>query len=200
MRVLEEKKISRVGATREIDIDVRIIAATNQDLEKLTEEKRFRLDLYHRLSTFIIHVPPLRERKEDIPLLLNYFTEEFSRKLNKKIRGIEVKAVEMLMEYHFPGNVRELRNMVERAVILCEKDRLRLSDFQTTRALQQRSKPGNGEFETLNLEELEKAAIIKAIKKANYNKSAAARMLNISFQSLDRRIKKYNLTFDQRLT
>lgn len=200
LRVLEEKKISRVGATREIDIDVRIIAATNQDLEKLTEEKRFRLDLYHRLSTFIIHVPPLRERKEDIPLLLNYFTEEFSRKLNKKIRGIEVKAVEMLMEYHFPGNVRELRNMVERAVILCEKDRLRLSDFQTTRALQQRSKPGNGEFETLNLEELEKAAIIKAIKKANYNKSAAARMLNISFQSLDRRIKKYNLTFDQRLT
>ncbi len=200
LRVLEEKKISRVGATREIDIDVRIIAATNQDLEKLTEEKRFRLDLYHRLSTFIIHVPPLRERKEDIPLLLNYFAEEFARKLNKKIKGIEMKAIEALVEYPFPGNVRELRNMVERAVILCEKDRLRLIDFHTARSLQQRSKSGSDDIETLDLEELEKAAIIKAIKKANYNKSAAARMLNISFQALDRRIKKYNLTFDQRLT
>ncbi|MGC8865146.1 MAG: sigma-54-dependent transcriptional regulator [Bacteroidales bacterium] len=198
LRVLEEKKISRVGATREIDIDVRIIAATNQDLEKLTEEKRFRLDLYHRLSTFIIHVPPLRERKEDIPLLLNYFAEEFARKLNKKIKGVELKAIEHLMQYSFPGNVRELRNMVERAVILCEKDRLRLSDFQLGRAAQRISKVAS-EIETLDLEELEKNAIMKAIKLANYNKSAAARLLNISFQALDRRIKKYNLSFDQKL-
>lgn len=199
LRVLEEKKISRVGATREIDIDVRIIAATNQDLEKLTEEKRFRLDLYHRLSTFIIHVPPLRERKEDIPLLLNYFAEEFARKLNKKIKGIELKAINHLMQYSFPGNVRELRNMVERAVILCDKDRLRLSDFQLGRSTQRISKVAS-EIETLDLEELEKNAIMKAIKLANYNKSAAARLLNISFQALDRRIKKYNLSFDQKLT
>ncbi len=200
LRVLEEKKISRVGATNEIDIDVRIIAATNQDLEKLTQEKRFRLDLYHRLSTFIIHVPPLRERKEDIPILLNYFTEEFARKLNKKIKGIELKAIEALMDHPFPGNVRELRNMVERAVILCEKDRLRLNDFQISRSLQQRNRMMDNEADIFDLEELEKTTIIKAIKKANFNKSAAARLLNISFQALDRRIKKYNLIFDRRLT
>lgn len=198
LRVLEERKISRVGGTREIDIDVRIIAATNQDLEKLTEEKQFRLDLYHRLSTFIIHIPPLRERKEDIPLLINYFVDDFSKKMNKKITRIDKEVIDTLMDYSFPGNVRELRNMVERAIILSDGGRLSANDFQIDKVSKKISHTNNN-FEVLDLNVLERNAIIKAIHQANFNKSAAAKLLNISFQALDRRIKKYKLVFEKRL-
>jgi len=199
LRVLEERKINRVGAHKEIDIDVRIVAATNQDLEKLTEEKKFRLDLYHRLNSFVITLPPLRERRDDIPLLLNYFADEIAKKLNKKIEYIEDDVVQALTSYHFPGNIRELRNMVERAVILSEKGKLRMNDFQLEKIGRKASAP-EADTEILNLERLERNAIIRAIHRAKYNKSAAARLLNISFQSLDRRIKKHNIVFERRLT
>ena len=199
LRVLEERKINRVGAHKEIDIDVRIVAATNQDLEKLTEERKFRLDLCHRLSSFVITIPPLRERKEDILLLISHFSEEFGRKLNKKIDLIEEDVIRALYEYRFPGNVRELRNMVERAVILSEKGRLRLQDFQVEKITRKKASPDESQ-ELLDLDKLERNAIIRAIHKARYNKSAAARLLNISFQSLDRRIKKHRLVFEKRLT
>ncbi len=198
LRILEERKISRVGGTQEIGIDVRIIAATNQDLEKLTEEKQFRLDLYHRLSAFIIHIPPLRERKEDIPLLINYFIDDFSKKMNKKITRIDKEVVDTLIDYSFPGNVRELRNMVERAIILSEGDRLVADDFQFDKISKKISRTNNN-LEVLDLEILERNAIIKAIHQSNFNKSAAAKLLNISFQALDRRIKKYHLVFEKRL-
>mgnify|MGYP001239231439 FL=1 len=198
LRVLEERKISREGGTREIDINVRIIAATNQDLESLTQTKQFRLDLYHRLNSFIINLPPLRERKEDISLLIHHFVMEFSKKLNKPIKNIEKSAIQLLESYAFPGNIRELRNMVERAVILSDSGIIKPNHFQIP-------KSGKANIDILDhpevfdLDTLEKETIIKAIYKANYNKSQAARLLNISFQSLDRRIKKYNLSFERKL-
>lgn len=199
LRVLEEKKINRVGAHKEIDIDVRIVAATNQNLEKLTEERQFRLDLYHRLSSFVINIPPLRERKEDIPQLLNYFTDDFAKKLGKKINYIDDSVFELMNRYRFPGNVRELRNMAERAVILCDGNKLTPSHFQLTR-MGKEVPPEDLVFDDVfDLDVIEKNTIIKAIKKASFNKSAAARMLGITYQSLDRRIKKFDLKFERNL-
>ncbi len=198
LRVLEERKISRVGGTREIDINVRIIAATNQDLEALTQTKQFRLDLYHRLNSFIIHLPPLRERREDISLLIHHFVMEFSKKLNKPIKNIEKSAIQLLESYSFPGNIRELRNMVERAVILSDSGVIKPNHFQITKS-GKTNVDLHDHPEVFDLDALEKETIIKAIYKANYNKSQAARLLNISFQSLDRRIKKYNLSFERKL-
>ncbi len=197
LRVLEERKISKVGTHKEIDIDVRIVAATHQDLEKLTDEKKFRLDLFHRLNSFVINIPPLRERKEDIPPLLQHFIDEFARKLNKKIIGIDDSVFEALLMYKFPGNVRELRNMAERAIILCDGNKIKPVHFQLSKI----SKLKNTDFddEIFDLDMIEKNTIINAIKKANYNKSGAARLLKITFQSLDRRIKKFDLVFEKRL-
>ncbi|MDO9512305.1 MAG: sigma-54 dependent transcriptional regulator [Bacteroidales bacterium] len=200
LRVLEERKINRVGAHKEIDIDVRIIAATNQNLEKLTEQRLFRLDLYHRLSSFIIHLPALRDRKEDIPQLLYYFTDEFAKKLSKKILGVDDSVIELLSRYSFPGNVRELRNMAERAVILCDGDHLQTSHFQLSRIEKSVVSDDMNEDDNLDLDFIEKNTIIRAIRKSAYNKSAAARILGITYQSLDRRIKKFDLKFEKHLS
>lgn len=199
LRVLEERKISRVGATKEIDIDVRIIAATHQNLEQLTEERRFRLDLYHRLNSFVIQLPPLRERKEDIPLLLNYFVSDYGRKLNKIVETIEPAVYDMLLAYKFPGNIREMRNMAERAVILAEEGRIKPNHFIIYKTMKFAPSTVMDMSEIYDLEVIEKETIVKAIKKANYNKSQAARLLKISYQSLDRRIKKFELSFETRL-
>ncbi|OFY09106.1 MAG: hypothetical protein A2X11_02410 [Bacteroidetes bacterium GWE2_42_24] len=199
LRVLEERKISRVGATKEIDIDVRIIAATHQNLEQLTEEKRFRLDLFHRLNSFVIQLPPLRERKEDIPLLLKHFVADYSNKLGKNIEIIESGVFDMLQAYKFPGNIREMRNMAERAVILAEEGRIKPAHFIIYKTMKMAPSTVMDMAEIYDLELIEKETIVKAIKKANYNKSQAARLLKISFQSLDRRIKKFDLTFETRL-
>lgn len=198
LRVLEERKISRVGTHKEIDIDVRIVAATHQDLEKLTEERRFRLDLFHRLNSFVINIPPLRERKEDIPTLLSFFIEEYAKKMGKKIKSIDDSVFEALVLYKFPGNVRELRNMAERAIILCDGNRIKPVHFQLTKIAKYKNVDPDEEIYDLDI--IEKNAIIKAIKKANYNKSGAARLLKITFQSLDRRIKKFDLKFEKHLS
>jgi len=129
LRVLEDKKIRRIGSNNDISVDVRIIAATNQDLQKLLEENKFRNDLYYRLNSFEIAIPPLRERREDIPILLDYFLKLMSQKLNKKIPSVDLSVVKALTAYHFPGNVRELRNMVERALILSDGGKLTLKLF-----------------------------------------------------------------------
>lgn len=198
LRVLEERKISRVGTHKEIDIDVRIVAATHQDLEKLTEERRFRLDLFHRLNSFVINIPPLRERKEDIPTLLSFFIDEYAKKMGKKIKSIDDSVFEALVLYKFPGNVRELRNMAERAIILCDGNRIKPVHFQLTKIAKYKNVDPDEEIYDLDI--IEKNAIIKAIKKANYNKSGAARLLKITFQSLDRRIKKFDLRFEKHLS
>ncbi len=194
LRALEERKVSRVGAHDKIDVDVRVIAASNQELEKMSYEKKFRLDLYHRISSFIIHLPSLRERKEDIPLLLNYFIDHYSKKLCKPIKKVDPLIAKELVKYPFPGNVREIRNMVERAIIISENDILNLEDFQIGKTDIFDNINNMPESEEIwDLEVSEKRLIKKALERSNNNKSKAADFLNISWQSLDRRMKKFDL-------
>jgi DNA-binding NtrC family response regulator len=195
LRVLEDRKVARIGSHEQVDVDVRVIAASNQDLEKLVQEKKFRLDLFHRITSFVINIPPLKERKEDIPLLLEHFIGYYGRTIGKSIRKTDPAIIKELVKYSFPGNVRELRNMVERAVILSEGHRLRLSDFRLTgeQATYIQAGPEPEEEVVFDLEKSEKSLIEKALQKAGYNKSKAAELLNISWQSLDRRLKKFKM-------
>ena len=197
LRVLEDRKVSKVGSRESKKVDVRVIAASNKNLENLANENKFRLDLFHRLSIFEIEIAPLRERKEDIPVLMNNFIRQFNYKMDKKVNGAERAVLELLNGYAFPGNIRELKNMLERAVILCEGDTLLLKHFKIGQnnsiATQDQV---NSEKEipfTFDLEENIKQLVLKALEQCGNNKSKAAKLLNITWQALDRRTKKYGL-------
>jgi len=190
LRAIEEKTITRVGETDPVSTDFRIIAATNHDIPKLIEDKKFRLDLLHRLNTIHIHIPPLRERVDDIEPLLRYFVSEFARNLNKPIPHIDKEAILNLKNYSFPGNVRELRNMIERAIILCKGDTLTVNDFQT-KVLNETEAPK--EMINFNLEENELNLIRLALKEKFYNQNKSAELLGITRDSLIRRMKKFNI-------
>lgn len=190
LRAIEEKTITRVGETDPIATDFRIIAATNHDIGKLIEEKKFRLDLLHRLNTIHIHIPPLRERIDDIEPLLTHYTNDFARKLNKPVPVIEKEAINALLNYSFPGNVRELRNMIERAMILCKTDSLKASDFLTG---QSRESEFTQEKINFNLEENELKLVHLALKEMNYNQNKTAELLGITRDALIRRMKKFNI-------
>lgn len=196
LRVLEERKVSRVGSSDKIDVNVRVITASNQELKQMSTEKEFRLDLYHRLGSFIIDLPPLRERQEDIPLLVEYFIKYYIENLGKPIHKIDPAITKELVKYSFPGNIRELRNMVERAIILSEDGFLKLEDFQlgSTEILSATSSSSSSTVDTWDLELSEKGLIRKALEQSNNNKSKAAELLNISWQSLDRRMKKFEIS------
>jgi len=194
LRVIEEKKISQLGTHTEYNVDVRIIAATNHDLSKMVEQKRFRADLYHRLNIFSIDVPPLRERLEDVPLLVDHFIKEIAKKAGKKINRIDTKVFKKLTTYNFPGNVRELKNMIERAVILSDSEVLDEDCFISFSFLWDNSGNKTGISDDIfDLATIEKNHIIKILKKTKHNKSKAAGLLNISRQALDRKIEKYNI-------
>jgi DNA-binding NtrC family response regulator len=188
LRAIEEKKVTRVGETHPIATDFRIVSATNHVLDELVEEKRFRLDLIHRLNTLHIHLPPLRERPEDIEPLLLYFAEDFSRKLNKPSPPIDEAVIQLLQSYTFPGNVRELKNMTERAIILSKGAIIRVSDFPVKAKSVQAA-----EFPKLNLEENEAELIRIAMKTNNNNQIAAANALGIQRMALARKIQKYSI-------
>ncbi|MCB0804829.1 MAG: sigma-54-dependent Fis family transcriptional regulator [Bacteroidales bacterium] len=200
LRVLEERQVSRVGSHDKIPVDVRVIAASNQELIKMSTEKEFRLDLYHRLSSFVIHLPPLRERKEDIPVLLKYFVDHYCRTLGKEVKKVDPSIEKEFVNYAFPGNIRELRNLIERALIISDNGVLKLSDFQlgsseTVEPPQQITESAPTPNELIwDLEEAEKTLIRKALDRSNNNKSKAAELLKISWQSLDRRMKKFDLS------
>ena len=187
LRVIEEKKVTRLGAHKEIPIDSRIICATNENLYELVEKKIFREDLYHRLSTIVIQLPPLRERKEDIPILLEHFIKLFSNILNKKINKVEKSIEQSLHNYHFPGNVRELKNIVERAVIITESSTLKLKHFIIPQS--------NTKAEPLviPLHEMEKQMIIKALQATNYHINRAAELLQVERRVVSRKMQKYNI-------
>lgn len=189
LRAIEEKTIKKVGGSEEIQVDFRIIAATNHQVENLIESRQFRLDLYHRLNTLTIHIPPLRERPEDIEPLLQYFVNHFSIKLNKPIPKINAQLVESLKGYDFPGNVRELRNMVEKAMIFCNTQTLSPIDFQLNGQIHNQTT----KTVVFNLEEQEQNLILQALNDCGYNQVMAARMLGISRDSLIRRMKKFNI-------
>lgn len=190
LRAIEEKQITRVGATEPVKTDFRIISATNHDLEKLVEEKKFRLDLLHRLNTLHIHIPPLRERTADIDPLLHYFVTEFCTRINRPAPAINKNVSAALVKYHFPGNVRELKNMVERAVILSDGGPLGIDDFplkpRRETALDDAFSPGT-------LVDTEIAVIRSALQQHSYNQQAAARTLGISRDALIRKMAKYNI-------
>jgi DNA-binding NtrC family response regulator len=191
LRVMEDKQISRLGTTCTKKVDVRIIAATNQDLEKLILENRFRQDLYHRMNTFVINMPPLRERPESIPLLFAHYLDYYSHKLGMDVPKVEKEIMDALQQYDFPGNVRELKHMIERALILCEGKMLTFDHFDHLKIKMQQSPVAKYPVTPAkSLDNIEKESIKAALQETGSNKSKAARMLNISRQALDRRIER----------
>jgi len=190
LRAIEEKKITRVGETKNIYVDFRVIAATNHDIDQLVNENKFRLDLIHRLNTLHIHIPPLRERTEDIEPLLNYFMFQFSIKLNRPNMKLDKSILKVLKKYPFPGNVRELKNMTERAIILSKGNVLTEQDF-TLKPAVSHTDPGNNEL--LTMQEQEVRLLRLALKDHDYNQKAAADALGITRDSLIRRMKKFNI-------
>ena len=190
LRAIEEKRIKQVGSDKEFEVDIRIISATNQNIEKLIEDKKFRIDLYHRINSFMIHITPLRERSEDIEPLLLHFIKMFAKKKNKMIPKINRNIIKELKKYHFPGNVRELKNITERALVLCTNDTLNLSDFTVSL---ERKKSKIFSYTNLNLEKNEIRLIYEALSKSGYNQNRASKYLGISRDSLIRRMKKYDI-------
>ena len=189
LRVLEERKIVRVGSHKEIPVNVRIISATNVNLYEMVQKKQFREDLYHRLATFVIHIPPLREHKEDIPLLLDHFVQLFSEQLKKPIKKIEKDVVNMLYSYDYSGNVRELKNIIERAVIVANSSTLMSSHFLVPdRAL---SESVTQQFPSLA--EVEKKYVLKALQLSEFNQTKAAKLLKVERRVVARKMQKYQI-------
>ncbi|MCL3782608.1 sigma-54-dependent Fis family transcriptional regulator [Prolixibacteraceae bacterium JC049] len=189
LRAIEEGRIKRVGGNREIPVDVRIISATNRNIQEMISEQKFRMDLYHRINTIIIEIPPLRERPEDIESLVKHFVQLFARKKNVRQPEISKEAIRKLRAYSFPGNVRELRNLIERAMILMEGESLNPEDF----ILNDTKYGETEEVKSLNLDENEIHLIKIALRNASYNQTLASGMLGISRDALKRKIKKFGI-------
>lgn len=193
LRVLQEKEFERVGGSKNISVNVRVIAATNRPLESLMTDNTFREDLYYRLNVFPIHIPPLRDRRSDVMLLTDYFTEKYSKRNGKPIKRISTPAIELLMSYHWPGNVRELENCIERAVILSTDGVIH--GHHLPPSLQSAESTGTSINETLEeaLGKLEKELILDALKSTKGNMAKAARLLGLTERKMGLRIKKYSL-------
>jgi len=187
LRALEEKKITRVGGNEETEVDVRIIAATNRNLRTITEQGKFREDLYYRLNVVTIDLPGLRYRREDILPLAEHFLKKYARENNKPAKSFSPEAVEFMMNYHWPGNVRELENVVERGVILAKDKFITLAEFP-----QELTRPGPVEGRTL--EALERNQILKVLEETGGNVARTAKILGIHRMTLYNKLKKYNIT------
>jgi len=185
LRVLEEKKICRVGGNTEIPINFRLIAATNKNLESMNAEGKFREDLYYRINVFSITIPPLRERREDIPLLAEHFLKKFSRSMNRSMATISAAAQRVLVEYDWPGNVRELQNAIERAVLVCKTQKIEPADLP----LQVNDPPIDSTHKSLS--DIEKQHIKRMLEESGWNVYRAARLLEIDRVTLYNKIKKY---------
>jgi DNA-binding NtrC family response regulator len=200
LRVLQEREFERIGGIKPIKIDIRVIAATHQDLKQAVIDKKFREDLYYRLNVIPIEVPPLRERKSDIPLLVNHFIHKFRKNKKKEVDGITDEALKKLMEYDWPGNVRELENTIERMVILTNQKILNVEDLPE-KILFSLSKDSFGRFEIpeggISLEEalseFEKKLILQALTKTGWIKNKAAQLLHINRTTLIEKIKRQNI-------
>jgi transcriptional regulator with GAF, ATPase, and Fis domain len=190
LRALEERSIVRVGSHREIPVDLRIISATNVNLAQKVEQEEFRRDLYHRLAIFVINIPPLREHKEDIPLLLKHFVGLAARTMNKKVNKVNKDVISFLMEYDFPGNVRELRNMVERAVLVSDSSTLHREHFLISHELNE-AEASQG---IVALETMERDMILRALQNTGFNQTQAARLLGVERKVVARKIKKHKIT------
>ena len=217
LRVLQEKEFERVGSNETVKVDVRIISATNKDLFNLMESGQFREDLFYRLNVINIHLPPLRERGEDIRLLVQFFVKKYSKLVNRRIRGVHRETFEMLSEYHWPGNIRELENTIERAVLMAEGDiimpnelelyfnrralplpSLRVSSGDSPMTSPMASGAENLELSIpeggVNLETVEKSLIIQALKQTQWVQKDAAILLNVTSRVLNYKIKRFEIT------
>jgi two-component system response regulator AtoC len=192
LRFLEEKTFKRVGGLNDVRVDVRVVAATNRSLEDEVKAGRFREDLFYRLQVMPIHLPALRERRGDVPLLASFFIDRFNSEFRKKVRGLTPAATEVLEQYQWPGNVREMRNAIERAMLLADRDRLEPQDFTTlTRTVSptQFKLPPEG----VNIEDVERQLLTQALERAKGNQTQAAQLLGINRDQVRYRIEKFGL-------
>jgi len=189
LRAVEERKISKVGSHRVITVDVRIIAATNKDLTKAIKDGSFREDLFYRLNVVLIQMPPLRERKNDIPLLAQHFLEKYNVRLRKNLQGIAPEALELLVRHDWPGNVRELENTVERLVVLSSGTSIEMGDLTFAGTI---LSPG-AEGSSLSLKDLERDHIIQTLQRFDGHKSETARALGIDRKTLREKLRRYNI-------
>jgi two-component system response regulator HydG len=191
LRVLQEAEFERLGGTKTIKVEVRIIAATNKDLTKLVVDGKFRDDLYYRLNVISIVLPPLRERKDDITLLIDHFLRKYQQKNQKLIRGIAQNAMDLLIDYDWPGNVRELENAIERAVVMAKKDIVRPEDLPSYLESKSPQKPDHLTISFgMSMEELELAYIKEALKRCDGDKELAAKLLGISSRTIYRKLNE----------
>ncbi len=206
LRVLQEKRFERVGGTQSVSVDVRVISATNKNLEEEVKKGNFREDLFYRISVYPITLPPLRERKDDIPELVGYFLEKFNKKLRKKVKSVSDRALEYLINYHWPGNVRELENVMERSILNCTGNTLLPEHLPITLVAYDNRSFGDSmrvDFHRAialardipSWEEVEREICRLALKLSNSNISVAASRLGIGRTTLYRKLKKYNLQF-----
>ncbi len=191
LRVLETKEFHRVGGTTEIEVDFRNISATNRDLQQAIEKGEFRQDFFYRLNVISLHIPPLRERRDDIPLLVEHFLDRYSRETNKDIDTIDKEAMSILRQYDWPGNVRELENAIERAVVIGKKRRLDPEEFSFL------APHLSAAAETYSLEKTQVVHLFKVLKEFDWNITKAAQALEINRVTLHKKIKKYNLRPDR---
>ena len=203
LRVLQERKVKPVGGVAEREVDVRIVAATNRDLETEVEKGTFRQDLFYRLNVIQLRLPPLRERREDIALLVTHFIRKFSAEHGRQIHGADPEAMSALMAYHFPGNVRELENLIERAVTLAPADQVSAEALPTLKGLSSAETPLGAPASALPetgldlervVEDFERGLIIKALERTSGNRTEAARLLGVTFRSLRYRLSKLGIT------
>ncbi len=197
LRVLEGHPFERLGGSTQVKVNVRVIAATNRDLEKAVEQHQFRADLYFRLRVVEIRIPPLRKRTSDIPELANFFLDKFNQETGRRIRGFTPNAMQAMATYRWPGNIRELKNVVERAVVLAQNDMLDIEDLNLS-TLRMPSDSGeitltNAAYQPATLDDVEKNHILATLQATKWNKSKTAELLGIERTTLDRKIKRYNL-------
>ena len=192
LRVLEEREIERVGGKTKTKLDIRLITATNTDLEKAVKKGTFREDLYYRINVFPIDLPPLRERREDIPLLIEYFLKEFRKRYNKKVRDVSSKVMKIFLNYDWPGNVRELKNAIESASLLADGI-IQVKDLPLHLQKAMMKEEENGGSLKKTAQQVEKEIIIGALEKNNWNKSKTAKLLKIDYKTLYNKIKQYQI-------
>src|SRR5215212_6471509 len=196
LRALQEREIRRVGGTRAIKIDVRVVAATNRDLRAMVQDGRFRDDLYYRINVLSIDVPPLRERREDIPVLIEFFLKKHTRNTSRLIRGLTPEARKVMLDYAWPGNVRQLESAIERAILLAEADYITAEDLPLE--VRQEARPQmEGAFklpsEGISFEEFERNLIMQAMERTDHNITKAAKLLGLTFRTLQYRLEKFGI-------
>ncbi len=196
LRALQERKIRRVGGTHEISVDVRVIAATNRDLRAMVADGRFRDDLYYRINVLSIDVPPLRERREDIPVLIDYFLKKHTKNASRPVTGLTPETKKLMNEYSWPGNVRQLESAIERAILLSEGDLITTEDLPTE-VRQDVGPAAEGAFklpaEGINFEDVERNLITQAMEQTDYNITKAAKLLGLTFRTLQYRLEKFGI-------